>query len=47
MAYFRKRGDKWSYTVNLGIDTITKKRKLSEDKNSGMQIFFQQPLWLG
>ncbi|MBK5502244.1 site-specific integrase [Peribacillus sp. TH14] len=27
MAYFRKRGDKWSYTVNLGIDTITKKRK--------------------
>ncbi|MGG0844081.1 tyrosine-type recombinase/integrase [Peribacillus simplex] len=27
MAYFRKRGDKWSYTVNLGIDPITKKRK--------------------
>lgn len=27
MAYFRKRGEKWSYTVNLGIDPITKKRK--------------------
>lgn len=27
MAYFRKRGDKWSFTVDIGLDPVTGKRK--------------------
>lgn len=27
MAYFRKRGDKWSFTVDIGNDPVTGKRK--------------------
>lgn len=27
MAYYRKRGDKWSFTVDVGVDPITGKRK--------------------
>lgn len=27
MAYFRKRGDKWSFTVDIGVDPISGKRK--------------------
>lgn len=27
MAYFRKRGDKWSFTVDVGRDPVTNKRK--------------------
>lgn len=27
MAYFRKRGDKWSYTIDIGLDPITGKRR--------------------
>ncbi|MGF9965364.1 Arm DNA-binding domain-containing protein [Bacillus rhizoplanae] len=26
-GYFRKRGDKWSFTVDIGIDPETGKRK--------------------
>ncbi|MDQ7861121.1 hypothetical protein RCO48_08995 [Peribacillus frigoritolerans] len=41
MAYFRKRGDKWSYTVNLGIDTITKKTK---NRLQNQDFLQKQPL---
>ena len=27
MAYFRKRGEKWSFTMDVGKDPITGKRK--------------------
>jgi hypothetical protein len=27
MAYIRKRGNKWSYTVSCGIDPLTKIEK--------------------
>jgi len=27
MAYFRKRGEKWSFTIDIGPDPVTGKRR--------------------